>query len=182
MEVKNATMAGTVESAPASNVRVVGPNSREWHSRGIPCQITKYPKGEVGSNELVEDFAMFDEEPEGDPHGECAKEIHELKADKAQLEYALAAVNKSAKASELQVDELRGWIRLYSECDCDVSKNKGTVHWFACRWILGRKVLGEKYETKGAESRIGEPTSLPPDRLRNCGCGEKQIAVCPVHG
>ena len=60
--------------------------------------------------------------------------------------------------SDLQVDALRRWISLYSECDCDVSKNKGMIHWFACRYVLGQKALGHAIETKGegAENRVEE--------------------------
>lgn len=32
---------------------------------------------------------MFDEEPEGDPHGECAKEIHDLQAERDRLRAAI---------------------------------------------------------------------------------------------
>lgn len=35
---------------------------------------------------------MFDEQPDGDPHGECAAEIHRLEAENAKL---LAACRKA---------------------------------------------------------------------------------------
>lgn len=33
---------------------------------------------------------MFDEQPDGDPHGECAAEIHRLQAENAKLRAACA--------------------------------------------------------------------------------------------
>lgn len=83
----------------------------------------------------------FDEQPDGDPHGECAAEIHRLQAE-------VAAKQKQADTFYEEVGKLRRWISLYSECDCDVSKNKGVIHWFACRYVLGRKALGIDLETK----------------------------------
>lgn len=50
-----------------------------------------------------EEYAMLD------------TQIADLKADKAQLEYALAAVNKSAKSSELQNQELDIQLRAIRE-------------------------------------------------------------------
>jgi len=46
---------------------------------------------------------MFDEEPDGDPHGECAMEIKTLQARIAELE---------AQVDALKVDAERyGWLR-----------------------------------------------------------------------
>ena len=35
---------------------------------------------------------MFDEEPDGDPHGECAAEIHRLRAEVERLRGALGGI------------------------------------------------------------------------------------------
>ena len=35
---------------------------------------------------------MFDEEPDGDPHGECAAEIHRLKEENKRLRIALQMI------------------------------------------------------------------------------------------
>lgn len=45
---------------------------------------------------------MFDEEPEGDPHGECAKEIHELQ--QLSEESRRVAENEAASAKQWRED------------------------------------------------------------------------------
>lgn len=101
---------------------------------------------------------MFDEEPEGDQHGECAKEIHDLQAKVteafnrilelqrleessrrvAENEAASAAKwREELKAKELQNDELMAIIRAVRNrydvglCDCPASKI-GEPHLSGC--------------------------------------------------
>ena len=38
---------------------------------------------------------MFDEQPDGDPHGECAAEIHRLTEENARMRYALKIAAKT---------------------------------------------------------------------------------------
>jgi hypothetical protein len=94
---------------------------------------------------------------------------------------------KAKESANLQVESLRRWISLYSECDCDVSKNKGMIHWFACRYVLGQKALGHAIETKGegAENRVGETTCvdckavIPKAQKWDHLCAEKRDGPCP---
>lgn len=80
---------------------------------------------------------------------ECAEELKGgLSKQYRESATELDALDAKLKSANLQVDALRKWITLYSECDCDVSKNKGMVHWFACRYVLGQKALGNALETK----------------------------------
>ena len=56
---------------------------------------------------------MFDEEPEGDPHGECAEEIKKLRAEVERLKgdtswkEALGKALREVESLKLQVDEAR---------------------------------------------------------------------------
>ena len=65
------------------------------------------------------DKAMFDEEPDGDPHGECAEEIARLK---------LANIKVVAEAEQLQIDVERlqtNYNRLRMDaCACAATLNK----------------------------------------------------------
>jgi hypothetical protein len=56
---------------------------------------------------IQEDIEMsrFDEEPDGDPHGECAAEIHRLKAELATLRAAATQALEEAQ----HVYKITGW-------------------------------------------------------------------------
>jgi len=48
---------------------------------------------------------MFDEQPDGDPHGECAAEIHRLQADLTLLMGATTELLKVAPQPRMMLDD-----------------------------------------------------------------------------
>lgn len=53
---------------------------------------------------------------------------------------------------EQRTAELRRWITLYSDCDCDTRKYPGRPHWFACRAALATRIL---YPNEGEQGQQG---------------------------
>lgn len=75
---------------------------------------------------------------------EVARLNLQLKKGAEQIDGLLFAVKEAEEkqqASDLQVGELRKWISLYSECDCETRRKPAQPHWFACRHALGQKML-----------------------------------------
>lgn len=50
---------------------------------------------------------MFDEQPDGDPHGECAAEIHRLEAENAKL---VAELRNASALQAARMPEVPCWL------------------------------------------------------------------------
>lgn len=73
---------------------------------------------------------MFDEQPDGDPHGECAAEIHRLQAEVARLEALLNTPETQSflEGTRLEVaHQVERWGTVHDRA-------KEPADWF---WLLG---------------------------------------------
>ena len=69
---------------------------------------------------------MFDEQPDGDPHGECAAEIHRLTEDNELLRSALAGLIGADTETELRQMEVA--MRLLPAPDADKAVSINAIH------------------------------------------------------
>ena len=86
-------------------------------------------------------MSRFDEEPDGDPHGECALEIHRLEARIAELE---------AEAARLRVDGATLWEALNDlsfECYGGIGPTSPTIKTYN-RTFGVMDSMREKYAAK----------------------------------
>lgn len=100
------------------------------------------------------EFMSFDEQPDGDPHGECAAEIHTLQKNVAALESECNQLNDLSIKQREQIDNLASMCRRLSY-SVKRSGNDKLAH--QCVELL------KKYDLGGAVLRNMEgPADLCP--------------------
>ncbi len=90
----------------------------------------------------------FDEQPEGDPHGECAAEIHRLEADLATLRAQSAQLENDCNMLSLDRQEMQERLAGYEWQPIETAPKDGTqflalkigfepaiAHWESDKWL-----------------------------------------------